>query len=106
MAAARAGEIEPDDEAEGEGPVRPACEYTMSGYCSQLRQHGRCYFGTPEGSAAVRAGTYGRTDGHQWVCTCPCHVPQNFPPCPHPDHAGRHQRQVADVDHAVQLGLF
>ena len=90
----------------GESWRKPACEYGMSGWCGQLRKHTRCYFTTAEGAAAARAGTYGRADGHQWICACPCHVPQSFPPCPHPDHAGHHERQVADVDHPIQLGLF
>jgi len=86
--------------------AKPDCEYGMTGWCSQLHRHDKCYFSTPEGKTAVLAGTYGRgDDGHQWVCTCPCHENQGYPPCPHPDHAGVHQRPTADV-HQVQLGLF
>ncbi len=78
----------------------------MTGWCGQRRQHERCYFSTEDGDQAARDGTYGMTDGHQWICPCPCHEPQNFPPCPHPDHQGHHHRQAADVDHAIQYALF
>jgi hypothetical protein len=95
------------DEAEvAEAWRKPACEYGMAGWCGQLSKHSRCYFSTPEGVAAVLGGTYGMTDGHQWVCACPCHEAQNYPPCPHPNHGGEHQRWMAVVGRPVQLGLF
>jgi len=63
----------------------PDCESGMAGWCSPLHRHERCYFSTTEGKAAVLAGTYGRGDsGHQWVCSCPCHESQGYPPCPTP----------------------
>jgi len=62
-----------DQDDEGTEPLPPACEGGMSGWCGKLRKHSRCYFNHPDGIAAVRAGTYGMWDGHQWVCTCPCH---------------------------------
>ena len=49
-----------------------------------MRKHTRCSFNHPDGTAAVRTGTYGMWDGHQWVCTCACHEVNAFLPCPHP----------------------
>jgi hypothetical protein len=60
----------------GSEQLPPACEGGMSGWCGQLRKHRRCYFNHPDGITAVRARTYGMWDGHQWVCTCPCHEVQ------------------------------
>jgi hypothetical protein len=73
---------------------------------AQAAQHTRWYVTTPDGIAAVRAGTYGMSDGHQWVCTCPCHEVHAFQPSPHPDHAGRHERVSADVYDDVQQALL
>jgi hypothetical protein len=78
----------------------------MSGWCGELRKHSRCYFKHLNGIAAVRAGTYGMWDGHQWVCPCPCHEVHAFPPCPHPDHDGEHERVSVEVDYEVQQALF
>jgi hypothetical protein len=104
----RRRQVEDDnrDEVDDGTALPPACESTMSGWCSQLRKHERCYFNHPDGIAAVRAGTYGMWEGHQWVCTCPCHEIHNYPPCPHPDHHGQHERVAVAVDHDIQLGLF
>jgi hypothetical protein len=98
-------EIDDQDEVDG-AELPPSCEFTMSGWCGQLRKHAGCYFNHPDGIAAVRAGTYGMWEGHQWVCTCPCHEIHNYPPCPHPDHHGQHERVSPEVDHDIQLGLF
>jgi hypothetical protein len=94
------------DNDEGTEVLRPACEGGMAGWCGQLRKHSRCYFNHPDGIAAVRARTYGMWAGHQWVCSCPCHEVHAFPPCPHPDHDGRHQRRSDQVDYDVQQALF
>jgi hypothetical protein len=67
--------------------------------------HSRCYFNHPDGIAAVRAGTYGMRDGHRWVCTSPCNEAHAFPPAPHPEHRGEHERHAADVDYDVQQPL-
>jgi hypothetical protein len=42
------------------------------------------------------------------VCSCPCHEAHAFPPCPHPDQRGEHERHAADVDYDydVQQPLF
>ena len=64
----------------------------MTGWCGQLPKHTRCYFNHPDGIVAVRAGTYGERDGHQWVCSCPCHALHAYPPCP---HTGHHKRVSA-----------
>ena len=91
----------------GSEQLPPACEGGMSGWCGQLRKHRRCYFNHPDGiTAAVRARTYGMWDGHQWVCTCPCHEVHAFPPCPHRDHGGEHERVSAEVDYDLQQALF
>jgi hypothetical protein len=95
-----------DEDAEDAGELPPHCEGGMSGWCGQLRRHERCYFNHPDGIVAVLAGTYGMWRGHQWVCTCPCHEVHDFPPCPHPDHAGQHERRSAEVDYDVQQALF
>lgn len=82
------------------------CLPSMTGWCGQLHRHDRCYFNHPDEIAAVRARTYGMWDGHQWVCSCPCYEIHNYPPCPHPDHHGTHQRLAAPVDHDIQQTLF
>jgi len=75
---------------------------SLSRWCGQLRKHARCYFNQPDGIAAVRAGIYGMWNGHQWVSPCPCHDVHAFPPCPHPDRDGQHERRSTDVDFDVQ----
>lgn len=86
-------------------PDVPACEYGMSGWCGQLGNHDRCFFSSADGGDAARAGHYGLSNGHQWICSCPCHR-DRFPPCPHPDHHGTHIRRPAQVDRPIQLSLF
>lgn len=78
----------------------------MSGWCGQQHQHRRCYFNDPNGIAAVRAGSYGRFRGHQWVCAYPCHDVHAYPPCPHPGHFEGHQRISDSLDQDVQGLLF
>jgi|1186.fasta_scaffold274111_2 hypothetical protein len=97
---------ETEDLDDGTEPLPPACDGGMSGWCGQLRKHSRCYFNHPDGITTVKAGMYGMWDGHQWVCTCPCHEIHAFPACPHPDHEGRDERKSAKVDYDVQQALF
>lgn len=97
-------DVDLDDEV---GSAAPACEWGMSGWCGQLRQHARCYFNDPAGIEAVRAGTYGRSDGHQWVCPCPCHQAHELPHCPGPHHdEDARERRTVTADHAIQWTLF
>src|SRR3954471_1300343 len=70
---------ETEDLDDGTEPLPPACDGGMSGWCGQLRKHSRCYFNHPDGITTVKAGMYGMWDGHQWVCTCPCHEIHAFP---------------------------
>jgi hypothetical protein len=75
----------------------------MSGYCGQLGDHGRCWFSI---QTPATLGTYGqRDDGHRWVCQCPCHEHQGYPPCPG-DHDQGHDTETSSAQASVQLNLF
>ena len=91
------------DEAGQDGPVPISCQWGMPGWCATGRHH-RCYFTT--NAEAIKTGTYGHHHGHVWVCPCPCHAHQGYPPCPHPDHAGRDGGRSVDSAAAVQMNLF
>ena len=91
-----------DAEFDVDRPVPIACQRGMPAWCSTGRHH-RCYFTT--NAEDIKTGTYGHHDGHVWVCPCPCHVHQNYAPCPHVDHvsAGAASPRVMGP---VQINLF
>jgi hypothetical protein len=93
------------EEVEDDGPVPIACTRGMPGWCATSRHH-RCYFTTDPDT--IKSGCYGHRNEHVWICPCPCHAHNGYPPCPHPDHRNdsRPTAEQTPTITPIQINLF